>query len=636
MVYPGRNLKIGRPVLWAFLILCPSYTAFAQPSAPASAGQLFDVQMYSLTQGIQSAAEAASGSVSQLDLKAPGKARREYDKGYELLAKKDFQGAAKHLTTAASIYPDFVAAHNALGTAYFRLGKNDEARTEFAQAVSLDDHLPGSYLNLGRAELALKHYPAALDSIQKASSIAPLDLQLLTALAYTQYTNHDFKGTIATAQKVHSRKHKEAAMVHLYAAAAWRALNNLPQGQQELETLLREDPKSSAKQQAQQMMAEMKEQQLHPPAPARIYLRQDPNSASGAAQEAERVQRLRQVAKQNAQISEVEAEATALDEPKCPACRIMESPPEAVANAAASPDPDPNATRSQNSGFTIRTAVDEVSVFFAATDRGGSVTGLTDRDIRIRDNLMPPAVVTGFRNESELPLNLGLVIDTSASVKESFKFEQNAAINFLQRVMTSTNDSAFVIGFANSVLLVQDSTNNQNLISHAIGQLAPSGGTALWDAVSFAADKLRSQKEAHPVVKILVVISDGADNSSSETFKDAIKRVQDGEVIVYTVSTRDTNETDLESTVGDRAMKVLAQLSGGAAFTPDSVRGLNNSLAALQQVIRSRYLVSYKPTLFKRDGQYHAIDIAAEKNGRKLRVFARTGYFAAEQTSVQK
>jgi len=92
MVYPGRNLKIGRPVLWAFLILCPSYTAFAQPSAPASAGQLFDVQMYSLTQGIQSAAEAASGSVSQLDLKAPGKARREYDKGYELLRRKIFKG----------------------------------------------------------------------------------------------------------------------------------------------------------------------------------------------------------------------------------------------------------------------------------------------------------------------------------------------------------------------------------------------------------------------------------------------------------------------------------------------------------------------------------------------------------------
>src|SRR5580658_9963811 len=103
MVYPGRNLKIGRPVLRAFLILCLSHIAFAQPSAPATAGQLFDVQMYSLTQGIKSAAEAASGSVSQLDLKAPGKARREYDKGYELLAKKDFQGAAQHLTTATSI-----------------------------------------------------------------------------------------------------------------------------------------------------------------------------------------------------------------------------------------------------------------------------------------------------------------------------------------------------------------------------------------------------------------------------------------------------------------------------------------------------------------------------------------------------
>ena len=261
---------------------------------------------------------------------------------------------------------------------------------------------------------------------------------------------------------------------------------------------------------------------------------------------------------------------------------------------------------------------------------------LTRDDILIHDNYVPPASIRGFRSESELPLKMGLVIDTSESVTESFKFEQNAAIGFLHRVMTGSHDSAFVIGFANSVLLVQDFTADQGLISHAIGELVPSGGTALWDALAFASDKLVSRPGDPPVAKILVVISDGADNSSSITFKEAIKHIQDDEVTVYTVSTRDAADPGLDSEVGNHAMKTLALLSGGASFTPESARSLNGSLADLQQVIRSRYLVSYKPSSFKRDGQYHAIDIAAVKKGRKLRVFSRKGYFADLSSGTER
>src|SRR5690348_6732374 len=128
--------------------------------------------------------ETPSGFLSKLDLKASWKARREYEKGYQLLLRKDFPNAVSHLASATAIYANFVAAHNALGTAYLALGQSDKARDEFAISVSLDDHLPNSHLNLGCAELALGHYPAAEESIQKASSIAPLDLKLLSALAY--------------------------------------------------------------------------------------------------------------------------------------------------------------------------------------------------------------------------------------------------------------------------------------------------------------------------------------------------------------------------------------------------------------------------------------------------------------------
>ena len=183
---------------------------------------------------------------------------------------------------------------------------------------------------------------------------------------------------------------------------------------------------------------------------------------------------------------------------------------------------------------------------------------------------------------------MGLVIDTSASISDRFKFEQEAAASFVQKVMTGQNDLAFVIGFANSVLLVQDFTRNRT-ISHAVNQLVPSSGTALWDAIAFAAGKLATQPEAQPVARILVVISDGEDDSSSATFKPAINRAQHGEVVVYTVSTREDTNTTVDSFVGEHPLKTLADLTGGATFAPGSTRHLNGTLADLQQVIRSRY-----------------------------------------------
>ncbi|HWY55720.1 MAG TPA: VWA domain-containing protein, partial [Terriglobales bacterium] len=564
---------------------------------------------------------------------------REYHKGYELLMKKDFKGAIEHLAIAVSVYPDFVAAHNALGTAYLSLGQNDQARDQFAKAVSLDDHLPTSYINLGCAQLALKDYHSAQASVQKASSIAPLDLQLATALTYTQFMNQDYGAVLATAHQVHSRKHEGAAMVHYYAAAAFDGQNNLEEEQNELETLLKEDPKSPAADQARQALAQIKLEQLRraaqkkqPPAPAVA----NPAEVKPSGPTPEQLAAQLQLAKQDAQEQKQIAEADVEPAPMCANCTTMAS-----AGGPAAAGPAPSVERSRNSSFTLRSVVDEVAVFFAATDHGKSVTDLTREDVGLRDAQKSPAAITGFRNEAQLPLRLGIVIDTSESITSRFSFEQHAAINFLQKVLTDKDDLAFVVGVANSVLLVQDFTSDQQQMAHAINQLAPAGGTALWDAVGFAADKLAARTETQPVARMLVVISDGKDNSSSVTLKEAVASAERGEVFVYTVSTREAADSDdytmtgERAVVGDRALKVLAEHSGGAAFVPGSVTGLNHGLDELQQVIRSRYLISYKPAAFKHDGQYRAIDITAQKSGHKLRVYARHGYYAGATSASE-
>jgi Ca-activated chloride channel family protein len=222
-----------------------------------------------------------------------------------------------------------------------------------------------------------------------------------------------------------------------------------------------------------------------------------------------------------------------------------------------------------------------------------------------------------------------LVIDTSDSVSKRFTFEQGAASTFLQSAVTGKDDLAFVIGVNNIVRLMQDFTAEQALMSRAIDKLVPAGGTALWDAVEFAADKLASHPETTPVSRVLVVVSDGQNNSSAATLKEAIEHAQHGEVSVYTVSTREYDNDEPSAIIGEDALQTLSNLTGGAVFKPGSIHRLKGSLADVQELIRGRYMVSYKPASFERNGRYRPIEIRAEKDGRKMKVFARKGYYAS-------
>jgi Ca-activated chloride channel family protein len=632
---------VNRKSLRAFFLLFFYYTTAASQviSTPSSSvGNLkglpgglgltspeeFTNDLWAIS-SLHSPLEDLGGSTSKLDLKAPGKARREFEKGYQLLMRKNHQGAAEHLTIATAIYPSFVSAHNALGKAYLGLGQNERAHAEFSQAVSLDDHLPNSFLILGCAELALQHFSAAEGSIQKASALAPLDLTLLTALVYGQLMNHDYSAAINTAHQVHERAHKGAAMVHFYAAAALGAQGNLAMAQEELRTFLREDPKSLAAVSALQTMQQLDEGTKHPSTqifPASISFSLAQSEPHANPEQLSVNVRIMQASNENKQITDAEEGAECLT---CGTAELSRSvPPETSSGVTPS-----TKLLSSNNDYVLHTSTDEVPVFFSVTDHGKSITTLTVNDIEILDDQKAPAGITGFRTESELPLRLGIVIDTSSSVASTFKFEQNSASSFLKNVVTSQSDLAFVIGVTNSILLAQDFTGDQKLLSHAVSELVPSGGTALWDAVNFGADKLARLSESKPVSRILVVISDGEDNSSSVTLWQAIDRAQRGEVTVCTVSTHELTNPNAASLVGEHALSTLAELTGGAAFSPGSVGGLKRSLNDLQQVIRSRYVVSYKPASFKRDGHYHTIDITAGKDGHKLHVYAREGYFAS-------
>lgn len=569
--------------------------------------------------------QTQGGSVSLLDLKAPRKARREYEQSYRLLMRKDPQDAVPHLQKAIAIYPKFVSAYNALGTAYLNLGQSETAKNQFTQAVALDNHLPTSFLNLGCAELALKQYPDAEDSFRKASAIAPLDNQLRLALAYAELENRDYPAVLATTHDVHARKHDGAAIVHFFAAGAWDAQGNFNDAEREMDVLLKEDPKSPYADQFRHILALIKAEQLRQ-ATLRLHPALQLVSAprTPAPPSPEELARQHQFASQQEKEKNQIAEAEAAPDPVCIDCAAGTPDttlPAPAANPAQPDDPLP--------APTFRVTADEVSVFFAATEHGRSVTNLAASDVALLDNSQPPSAILGFRDESQLPLRLGLIVDISDSVAGRLAFEKAAAIHFLQKAITGNDDQAFIVGVDNSVLLVQDFTADPALTAQAVNEFASGGGTALWDAVDFAAGKLAGHPETRPVARMIVVISDGEDNSSNTTLKQAIAAAQRGEVAVYTVSTRDDAHEEEDQLVGDHALQTLAELTGGTALMPGSVRHLDHSLADLQEIIRGRYLISYKPAAFARNDRYRTIDIEAQKDGRKLTVFARKGYYAS-------
>jgi len=289
---------------------------------------------------------------------------------------------------------------------------------------------------------------------------------------------------------------------------------------------------------------------------------------------------------------------------------------------SSSPSDDP-----QDAVLTIRKRVDEVNVLFIATDKHGKfVRNLTQNDFNFLDDHKPVQSIVNFRRETDLPLKMGLLLDVSGSVRTRFDFEQDAATSFLQHVIRPGFDKAFVMGFNGHQELAQDFTDSVPRLSQGVHSLHDGGGTALYDAVYHACrDKLLKEQSDHPVRKAIIILSDGDDNQSEVTQGQAIEMAQRAEVIIYAISTDDSGLI----LRGDKNLEKLAEATGGRAFYPFKMKDITHSFAAIEDELRSQYVVSYHPADFDADGRYRTIEISALK--KDLQVRARKGYYAPRQ-----
>jgi VWFA-related protein len=254
------------------------------------------------------------------------------------------------------------------------------------------------------------------------------------------------------------------------------------------------------------------------------------------------------------------------------------------------------------------------------------VRDLNQSDFSILDDHKPPQAILNFRRETDLPLHLGLLVDVSGSVDSRFDFEQGAATSFLQHTLRAGFDKAFIVGFNTRSQMAQDFTDNVQLLSAGVHKLHDGGGTALYDAVYRACkEKFLKDRPERPVRKAIVIVSDGEDNQSEYTKAQAIEMAQRAEVIIYAISTDDSGLVMR----GDKVLEQLADATGGRAFFPFKMKDITHSFAAIEDELRSQYVVSYRPANFDADGRYRSIEISSLK--KDLQVRARKGYFAPQQ-----
>ena len=300
----------------------------------------------------------------------------------------------------------------------------------------------------------------------------------------------------------------------------------------------------------------------------------------------------------------------------------------ATAAQATSQDQKPDVQADNKNGdqqYTIQQQVNEVDLVFTVTDKHGHfIKNLNQSDFALLDNQRAPERVYSFTQQTNLPLRVGILIDTSTSIRRRFSFEQQASIAFLQQTLKPQTDKAFIEGFDVTPDFKQDWTNNLDLLTQGIDALRPGGGTALYDAVYSACQNklLNAARGREPVRKAMVLISDGDDNQSHAYLDEAIKECQKAETIVYTISTNTSPTRER----GDSVLEKIAEATGGRAFFPHRLEDMPASFQAIQDELRSQYALVYKPADFKDDGSFRTIYLFCLD--RQYKVRAMKGYFA--------
>lgn len=304
------------------------------------------------------------------------------------------------------------------------------------------------------------------------------------------------------------------------------------------------------------------------------------------------------------------------------------------------PPPTPSSSTPQAAQNSIKVQVNLVNVLFTVADKKGHMQlDLNQNDFRVFED-GKPQTISFFSRETDLPLRIGVLIDTSNSVAGRLHFEEEAAVDFLSEAIRPGKDQAFLVGFDVEPQLVQDYTDDVDKLSTAIRGLAAGGTTALYDAIYYACERKMlnlgaTGSEATPdpyLRRVLIIVSDGRDNNSGKSRDEALEMAERSEAIIYSISTNNSGTNTAGGDrpnglgPGDQRLKYFAERTGGRVFFPFEASDLASNFQEIAHELRSQYSLAYTPTNTKHDGAFRAITVEASEKG--LRVRAKAGYYA--------
>jgi len=309
--------------------------------------------------------------------------------------------------------------------------------------------------------------------------------------------------------------------------------------------------------------------------------------------------------------------------------------------SASAPTQDQQTPANEEPLQTFKAEVNVVNIFFNVKDKHGMlIPNLAKDDFTVLED-GKPQTIKYFSAESNQPLTLGIMIDTSASQTRVLTIEQESCAEFLHAVLRQ-KDLAFVINFDVDVNLDQDFTNNVRDLTRALnkmqinaGMSGPPGlgggpipttprGTLLYDAIYLGADEKLKNEVGR---KAMIIFTDGEDQGSRLKIHDAIEAAQKADTICYVILIADRGFYGGFGYSGDYEMKKLAEQTGGRVIEVGNKQDkLHQAFDQIQNELRSQYNIGYSPTNAKLDGTYRKIQIHT-KNG-DYKVQARQGYYA--------
>lgn len=295
----------------------------------------------------------------------------------------------------------------------------------------------------------------------------------------------------------------------------------------------------------------------------------------------------------------------------------------------AAPPPKPqDALRPDEGPAVFRTDTRLVVLPVTVVDKNGHlVTNLPRNAFQVFENGVQQQIKV-FRRE-DVPVSLGLIVDNSGSMRDKREKVKDASLILVKE--SNPHDEVFVVNFNDEAFLdTKDFTSDIKEMEEALSKIDSRGGTAMRDAIRMSIDHLK--EKAHKDKRVLVAITDGNDNASLISLENLVKAAQQSEVLIYTVGLL-SEEENREAKRAERALKALAQATGGEAFFPKDVNEVDRVTRQVARDVRNQYTIAYSPANQSLDGSFRQIKVVANAPGKPT-VRTRSGYYATPQNAT--